>query len=1041
MNVTPRADLLRPTGMNQPPILGLNGPSFLQNTSQAGPQSAMGLPPNAGGGPMGMLPGGVSNTNPGMVGRGYPMPPNSMMPQGAHRIPMRPGQGGPPLMNGPGGSVQGNPHMGSPNNHQLNNMNFPSGMMPPGGSGPMRRAVSQPQPQNGMGHVGGIPPGVNGGMGIGMGMTTSASIPPQMRPPQHPQGPGHGTMRHMQSDMAMSMAGRPAAGGNMGGGNMGNVSRTMPIMGSLGQPPNGSSGMSGGMPHQNNFQNNMSMGHQPPHSSSPRPGPGPHAPAHNPGMSMGAPGPSQPPINRTRMTPDNSNFMNFGNPSFPPSNPPAANRMPANNTYPVIPSTPPNSMNEMSQSMSGSMGNTPSGTPNRPTFMPTPAQQFESMQQNGDANFGTPFGTSRPGSIPNHPPQPSSQQSHHQSPHSSDMMNIYPPRPPSQPQNQQNQQNPTGRPPSSAGPSRTPRPSQQLPSHPPNTNPHQSGRIPPPQTGPNNVRPPSSGGVSHPPAIAPRPPNQHPPSSTEPSPTASSSPPSDPSQNQQPQSQPHPQHQPQPIPSTSAVSIPRAVPNTPALGHGVGLIRLLQFSGILANESKQKFQLSWWNDLIREYFTPKAVMRFTLWKDSQRNEAKPFEIGVPILPRFFLATTQSGVKSMTLTLDGARERLFAYGHAVVECVSAIWTYRYNNGYIVTLRGPLTVHVLLTAPPPPGPTGSTHTSAGSYLLKFEDFQFDALMHDKYIALDSIVGQRIMESPRGLPFLGDMMPQPMDDDEKKWEEPKVMIERGFFPGEPVNAFGIPQATMRCLELAESVASMQDLIGYSCEMNLGPKESLIKLTNKIRDSLPFQIPASLQQSILHNNGAYPPGYPAFGNMASYPPNAISLYTSAPYSVTNPNPNSAPSQTATGATPSTMTSSMSSPQNAPASANSSPRKGHKTIPGQGQQPPPGGPGPSAGPGAATATTPVNANASTTPNPANASIPNPNANPNGNPNANPNSGSVSASTPGSSSTTNTPALAHAPLKRKQVPESPAQANADSQPSAKRTRKRGRTNA
>lgn len=30
------------------------------------------------------------------------------------------------------------------------------------------------------------------------------------------------------------------------------------------------------------------------------------------------------------------------------------------------------------------------------------------------------------------------------------------------------------------------------------------------------------------------------------------------------------------------------------------------------------------------------------------------EITVPILPRFLLVTTQSGVKSMTLTLDGAR---------------------------------------------------------------------------------------------------------------------------------------------------------------------------------------------------------------------------------------------------------------------------------------------------------------------------------------------------------------------------------------------------
>lgn len=82
-----------------------------------------------------------------------------------------------------------------------------------------------------------------------------------------------------------------------------------------------------------------------------------------------------------------------------------------------------------------------------------------------------------------------------------------------------------------------------------------------------------------------------------------------------------------------------------ALGNGQGLTRLLQFSGNLSNENKtvsrgvvlfmsscvdrifhwlQKLQLSWWNDLIKEYFTPKAVMKFTLWKDNQRNEAKPF---------------------------------------------------------------------------------------------------------------------------------------------------------------------------------------------------------------------------------------------------------------------------------------------------------------------------------------------------------------------------------------------------------------------------------
>ena len=240
---------------------------------------------------------------------------------------------------------------------------------------------------------------------------------------------------------------------------------------------------------------------------------------------------------------------------------------------------------------------------------------------------------------------------------------------------------------------------------------------------------------------------------------------------------------------------------------------------------------------MKEYFTPKAVMKLTLWRDSQRNEAKPFgasflrvlamcssyslgqatEIGVPILPRFFLVTTQSGVKSMSLTLDGARERFFGQGHSVVECVSAVWTYRYVNGYTVTLRGPLTVHVIIAAT---GPGLSAQT------LKFEDFQFDANMHDKYIASDAIVGMRVLERIDPRVFLdlqaaataADTVITPQQE-EDRWAEPRIFITNAVLPGEPVNAFGIPQATMRCLELAESVSSMADLIGYAHENKMGP------------------------------------------------------------------------------------------------------------------------------------------------------------------------------------------------------------------------------
>lgn len=217
-------------------------------------------------------------------------------------------------------------------------------------------------------------------------------------------------------------------------------------------------------------------------------------------------------------------------------------------------------------------------------------------------------------------------------------------------------------------------------------------------------------------------------------------------------------------------------------------------------------------------------MKLTLWKDNQRKEAKPFgalplhtptlqlnpklasEIGVPILPRFFLVTTQSGVKSMSLSLDGARERQIATGHCIVECVAAVWTYKYNNGYTVTLRGALSAHVIITSTSAPG-SAVNPAQPSNYTFKFDEFTFDANFHDKFIALDAIMGQRVPE-PTKSPWIRNA-PTPnangtsdpsssASEEDRRWEEPRVVIERCSIPGEPVNAFGIPQATMRCLEV---------------------------------------------------------------------------------------------------------------------------------------------------------------------------------------------------------------------------------------------------
>ncbi|KAF8554087.1 hypothetical protein OG21DRAFT_1509322 [Imleria badia] len=572
-------------------------------------------------------------------------------------------------------------------------------------------------------------------------------------------------------------------------------------------------------------------------------------------MIMGQPGPSQAPGPRPMSHPDNA-FVGVQNNHFTQNMVAGSGRIP--NPGAAFPFTPPVSQNdalEIPQSIGDGLQNT--STSIRSSFQPTPAQQFEHLQQND--NFGGHF-VSQP-----NPPPPTRPPSHPSTAHGNSVQSRQMPPPhrhsPSdpmaahvqqQPQRPQSQpQGPPGRPPSQAGPSHTPRSSQsQLPStssgliSSARTTPHTQ----PPQSSPHQQR--QSPSVQQP--IAPRP--SQGPTTNSPATNAASS--------EASTSQPQP-----PV-------IPRPV-MAPPVGLGQGLTRLLQFSGQLSNENPLKHQLSYWTGLVQEYFTPKAIMKVTLWKDNQRNEAKPFEIGVPILPRFFLVTTQSGVKSMTLSLDGARERLLAQHHAIVECVSAVWTYKYNNGYTVTLRGPLTVHVFIVPL-----TNHAQPQQTPYTLKFEHLQFDAHTHEKFISLDGIAGQRAVETPRTPRVRNAPTPSPngasvgQREEDRQWDEPRILIDNASIPGEPVNAFGIPQATMRCLELAESVSQMTDLIAFANETQLGPMDALSALAKKLREG-------------AHNptvNGAYMGPIPGGGG-----PGGFQSYSGPPTSALYPGMSSA--------------------------------------------------------------------------------------------------------------------------------------------------------
>lgn len=149
---------------------------------------------------------------------------------------------------------------------------------------------------------------------------------------------------------------------------------------------------------------------------------------------------------------------------------------------------------------------------------------------------------------------------------------------------------------------------------------------------------------------------------------------------------------------------------------------------------------------------------------------------------------------MSLSLDGAIERFQVATAtspplAVIDCQNASWTYKYFSGYSVVLRGPLNATVVFDA------------SSGKYFIKV--FQFEANTHEKLISVDSIALHPPPNDPkRRLPDQAGHINSPSErshtPSRSQAEDSRIHYESVTLPAEPVNAFGIPQVTMRCLEV---------------------------------------------------------------------------------------------------------------------------------------------------------------------------------------------------------------------------------------------------
>ncbi|KAK9729770.1 hypothetical protein K7432_000017 [Basidiobolus ranarum] len=251
-----------------------------------------------------------------------------------------------------------------------------------------------------------------------------------------------------------------------------------------------------------------------------------------------------------------------------------------------------------------------------------------------------------------------------------------------------------------------------------------------------------------------------------------------------------------PAVATSAVSRAASVPatsvsNTASLltGSGSAIMKVIQYSEQLTGKNEdENLQLAGhWNKIMSEFFASNGLMKYTLCH-SQLKDTRTFDLPTSLLARFYLINYESGVTDIQLVLENPVEFALPNGYHVVECVRAAFVYHYWDGTQVYANGTLKVTL-------------------DSQLKFELFEFATTEYTELLR-------------RGL-----LLALAQSHNEGK-------IDINHLPDSPINDYGVPIRTMRCLEISEVITEMSDLISYSFSSNLGPIQSLRKYGEMLRN-----------------------------------------------------------------------------------------------------------------------------------------------------------------------------------------------------------------
>jgi hypothetical protein len=97
-----------------------------------------------------------------------------------------------------------------------------------------------------------------------------------------------------------------------------------------------------------------------------------------------------------------------------------------------------------------------------------------------------------------------------------------------------------------------------------------------------------------------------------------------------------------------------------------------------AQETKQRDDLSYWLAFVDRFFSPKGVLRHSLWMIDE-NSNKQYEITFPGLARYFHTHFESGVKNMQMLVEKGRESELPNNGHYIESSKSSFVYWFDNG--------------------------------------------------------------------------------------------------------------------------------------------------------------------------------------------------------------------------------------------------------------------------------------------------------------------------------------------------------------------------